>query len=98
MMRNITEDQFNNALSIFSRMQEISAPDFFYTRLMAKMEKYNRVDNKKFQIKTIWVISSLILLLIANTILLKIESDSEMKDSNTKIETLASSYDQIISN
>ena len=92
------DEQLMNDLSVFSNMKEVSAPDFFYTRLIARMEKFNKANEMESQINPVWIICSLTLLLIANTMLLKTDSNSAITDVDNNIETLASSYDQTISN
>ena len=97
-MKNLSDKQLENDLSIFSNMKEVSAPDFFYTRLIAKMERHNMSNHMESYIKPVWIICSLILLLIANTTLLRTDSNSANIDADYNIESLASSYDQTISN
>ena len=92
------DEQLMNDLSVFSNIKEVNAPDFFYTRLIAKMEKINKSEEIGSPINPVWIICSLTLLLIANTILLKTDSNSAITDVDNNIETLASSYDQTISN
>ena len=94
----MSDEQLMNDLSVFSNIKEVNAPDFFYTRLIAKMEKINKSKEIGSPINPVWIICSLTLLLIANTMLLKTDSNSAITDVDNNIETLASSYDQTISN
>ena len=46
-MRNINDEQFEQDLNVVSNLKEVSAPDFFYTRLKAKMERKQSWNNSK---------------------------------------------------
>ena len=97
-MRNINDEQFEQDLNIVSNLKEVSAPDFFYTRLKAKMEKEAKLEQFEGPLKPIAVICILTLFLFINSLIMEKESTVVQSSSNQDIEAFAASYDQIISN
>jgi hypothetical protein len=82
-------------------MQEADAGDFFYTRLMARMEN-NRPDKSwSFPLKPVWVIGTLVALLAINGFMLVQDNRPGKKNVYSSpvssIQDFASSYDQSIS-
>ena len=63
IMRNINDEQFEQDLNIVSNLKEVSAPDFFYTRLKARMEKEAKLEQFEGPLKPIAVICILTLFL-----------------------------------
>lgn len=96
MMKNISDEQLENQLDIFSSMKEVGAPDFFYTRLHARMEKEVSLANATFSFKPVLVICILTFFLIINTLLIGKNTNVAKANSNNNIEVLAASYDQTI--
>ena len=92
-MKNVFNEKLEQDLNIFSAMKEIGAPDFFYTRLNARME-----EEYELPIKPIWVIGALSLFLFINTLLLEKDKTSNSINSVESIEAFAAAYDQHISN
>ena len=97
-MRNINDEQFEQDLNIVSNLKEVSAPDFFYTRLKARMEKEAKLEQFEGPLKPIAVICILTLFLFINSLIMEKESTVVQSSSNQDIEAFAASYDQIISN
>ena len=98
IMRNINDEQFEQDLNIVSNLKEVSAPDFFYTRLKARMEKEAKLEQFEGPLKPIAVICILTLFLFINSLIMEKESTVVQSSSNQDIEAIAASYDQIISN
>lgn len=96
MMKNISDEQLENQLDVFSTMKEVGAPDFFYTRLHARMEKEVSLANATFSFKPVLVICILTFFLIINTLLIGKNKNLVNTNSNKNIEVLAVSYDQNI--
>ncbi len=97
-MRNINDEQFEQDLNIVSNLNEVSAPDFFYTRLKARMEKEAKLEQFEGPLKPIAVICILTLFLFINSLIMEKESTVVQSSSNQDIEAFAASYDQIITN
>lgn len=97
-MKNMIDNQLEHDLKIISNLKEVSAPDFFYTRLKAKMEKEAKPDEFAGSINRIFVICILTLFLFINSLIMEKESTVIHSSSNQDIEAFAASYDQIIKN
>lgn len=98
IMRNINDEQFEQDLNIVSNLKEVDAPEFFYTRLKARMEKEAKLEQFEGPLKPIAVICILTLFLFINSLIMEKESTVVQSSSNQDIEAFAASYDQIISN
>jgi hypothetical protein len=81
-------------------MQEVDTDDFFYTRLMARMERNNPEKTWNFPLKPVWVVGTLFVLLAINGFMLLQESRSaknnEYAAGASPLQHFASSYDQSI--
>lgn len=97
-MRNINDEQFEQDLNVVSNLKEVSAPDFFYTRLKARMEKEAKLEQFEGPLKPIAVICILTLFLFINSLIMEKGSTVVHSSSNQDIEAFAASYDQIITN
>ena len=97
-MKNINDDQLEHDLNIISNLKEVNAPDFFYTRLKATMEKEAKSEQFEGFAKPIAVICILTLFLFINSLIMEKESSNIHSSSNHDIEAFAASYDQIITN
>ena len=81
-------------------MQEAATDDFFYTRLKARMEKEKLQQGWSFPLKPVWVVSTLVLLLAVNGIMLAQQfkaKKSTTAASSSSLQNFAESYDQSIS-
>lgn len=94
---NTTEEQYKQALNTIAGMKEISAPDFFYTRLKARMEKEINNREVNLSIKPVLVVCTLAFFVFINTLIIKKDAVIENAKMDQNIEALAASYDQIIS-
>ena len=97
-MKNLNIDQFEHDLKIVSNLKEIGAPNFFYTRLHARLEKEYFTNEVSIPMKPILVICALTLILFINSLLLKYDSNIVSTNENQEIEAFAALYDQTISN
>lgn len=97
-MKNINDDQLEHDLNIISNLKEVNAPDFFYTRLKARMEKEAKSEQFEGSAKPIAVICILTLFLFINSLMLDKDSTLINSTTNQDIAAFAASYDQIISN
>ncbi len=97
-MKNINNEQFEQDLKIVSNLNQVDAPDFFYTRLKARMEKEAKLEQFEGPLKPIAMICILTLFLFINSLIVGKESTVVQSSSNQDIEDFAASYDQIISN
>ena len=97
-MKRIADDQLEKDLMIFSDLKEISSPQFFYSRLNARMENESQSNSLGISFNPILVICVLTLLLFVNRLLIQKEMNLINKDMDQNIEALAVSYDQTISN
>lgn len=81
-------------------MQEAITDDFFYTRLMARMERNNPEKSWNFPLKPVWVVGALFVLLAINGFMLLQESRSAINSTYaaeaSPLQHFASSYDQSI--
>ena len=97
-MKNISNEQFEHEMNIISNLKEVGAPNFFYTRLKARMEKENLSNELASTFQPIIVICALTLFLFINSLLLKSDPNIINNNSSQDLEAFAASYDQIISN
>ena len=91
--------QIEQALASIENIEKISAPDFFETRLLARMQNELVVEKSKFiQIKKpVWIIASLCVLLFMNIYLMdsnktKVVSKNR-HDEPATIQSFANDYE-----
>jgi hypothetical protein len=97
-MKNMSNEQFEQEMNIISNLKEVRAPNFFYTRLKARMDKENLSNELASPFQPIIVICALTLLLFINSLLLKSDSNIVNTNSSQEMEAFAASYDQTITN
>ena len=97
-MKKMSNEQFEHEMNIISNLKEVGTPNFFYTRLKARMEKENLSNELANPLNPILVICALTLFLFMNSLLLKNDSNIVNTNSSQEIEAFAASYDQTISN
>ena len=97
-MKNMSKEQFEHEINIISNLKEVGAPNFFYTRLKARMEKEKLSNEIVYPLKPILVICALTLFLFINSLLLINDSNIVNTNSSQEMEAFAASYDQTISN
>ena len=98
MMKHTTDEQLENDLSVISTMTAVSAPNFFYARLRARMEKESISNDLEYSIRPILVICALTLFLFINSLLLQRDTNLVNPNTNQNMEALAASYDQTVTN
>jgi len=93
-----TNNRVNQILSSLDANQRASAPDFFYTRLKARMEKElepQNKNNKIWMLRPAYAIAALIVVLVINVaVILKEEPSTEINnnsDSETE-QSIAAEY------
>ena len=97
-MKNINNKDLEADLNSISNLKAVGAPDFFYTRLKARMEKQALSNESALPLQPIVVICALTLFLFINSLLLENDSNRVNANANQEMEALAASYDQTISN
>jgi len=97
-MKNLSNEQFDKEMNVISNLKEVGAPNFFYTRLKARLDKEKLSNELANPLKPILVICALTFLLFINSLLLKNDSNIINNNSSQDLEAFAASYDQIISN
>ena len=97
-MKKMSNEQFEHEMNIISNFKEVGDPNFFYTRLTARMEKENLSNELANPLNPILVICALTLFLFMNSLLLKNDSNIVNTNSSQEMEAFAASYDQTISN
>ncbi len=97
-MKHTTYEQLENDLAVFSNFKEVGAPDFFYTRLNARMQNELKSNELEFSLQPLLVICALVLFLFINSVLLDRDTDLGNTNPNQAMEALAASYDQTVSN
>ena len=80
-------------------VREAATDEFFYTRLLARMEKNRESNGWNLPLKPVWVISSLVLLLIMNwfVIVKQSQPNTSPTASTSPLQSFAASYDQTVS-
>jgi len=94
----MSNEQFEQEMNIISNLKEVGAPNFFYTRLKARMDKENLSNELAGPFQPIIVICALTLLLFINSLLLKSDSNIVNTNSSQEMEAFAAYYNQTISN
>jgi hypothetical protein len=97
-MENLSNEQFEHEMNIISNLKEVSAPNFFYARLKARMEKEAIDITNSYSLNPVIIICALTLFLFINSWLLQTDSHLKHTNLNQNIEALAVAYDQAISN
>ncbi len=80
-------------------MQEVGTDDFFYTRLMARMESKNLQEGWSFPLRPVWVLGTLVILLAVNGLMLsqQLKAKTPVSTTASGLQAFAESYDQSIS-
>jgi hypothetical protein len=88
-----SEDLHNNieqSLSSLDGIKRAAAPDFFYTRLQARMEKELTTPAWIPFGKPVWLIATLLVFLVLNTMMIKQSRLSKTNDSVNQVSSLQS--------
>lgn len=83
-------------------MQEAGTDEFFYTRLKGRMQGNEPRQGWNLPLKPVWVISTLVLLLAVNGVMLSQQvktkaTTGSSSSGNSSLQSFAESYDQTIS-
>ena len=95
MKSRIPNSRTEKILNSLGGLQKAAAPDFFYTRLLGRMQ--NRLENAPktiFLLRPAFLTAALSVVLLANIIALQ-KMDTQQKSSNTNkatIESFAAAY------
>ena len=91
--KNKKTDEILNSLD---GMMKATAPDFFYTRLKARMEKgYEPVRKKQGALRPVFAFAALAVVLLVNAaVILKKESGNEVisNNDNDSLQSIAAEY------
>ena len=100
MQNKFSQDKVSSIMESLGGMQPAVAPDFFYTRLRAKMERPVAEKKTFFILRPAFITATLAVLLIANVISLlqtdklpKQEPSSVVQGKPATIESFATAYD-----
>jgi hypothetical protein len=82
-------------------LEEVGTDDFFYTRLVARMERNNNQTGWTLFIKPVWLASAMMVLLIINILMLlqntKLTKTVTTVSAKPSLQNFAKAYDQAIS-
>ncbi len=89
-------------LNSLDGFRKVEAPDFFYTRLKARMSEFQPVEEKelpakksKWILQPVYVVAMLVLLLVVNAVVFFQPAQNDVSTANTENDsqqTIASSY------
>ncbi len=96
-MKRNTDVELECALNAITDLKKVNAPDYFYSRLMLRMENELVSKNDELPNKSVYIIYAISLFLFISIILTKNFGTADSK-YKSNIESLALSYDQYISN
>lgn len=97
-MINHSDKEIEKELSIIDNLKVVKPPEFFFTRLKARIERENQPNNWTLPFHPIWAIGILIVFLIINSLIITEDSNSSKPDTEKNIQALATAYDQNIYN
>lgn len=90
-------NQIEESLSSLDGVQRATAPDFFYTRLTARMEKELTTPAWIPFGKPVWLIATLIVFLVLNTMMIKqtklSKSSGSEANSGSSLQSFAAEYE-----
>ena len=69
-MKHQVSDHIDQCLNSLDQVKRATAPPFFYTRLRARMDNQVLEVDKDFQLRPVFVLTLMILLLLVNTFLI----------------------------
>jgi hypothetical protein len=90
-------ETINNYLESLTGIKAAEPKDFFYSRLITRLENEQAQTTWNFPLKPVWMISTLAIFLVLNTIILKQEHKPIKIDESASIQGFANAYDQNIS-
>ena len=96
-MKKNSDAELECALNAISDLKKVNAPDYFHTKLMLRMENEIMSKDDELPTKSVYIIYAISLFLFVAILLTKNFSTADSK-YKSNIESLASSYDQYVSN
>ena len=94
-MENNGNNRIDEVLNCLDGVQRASAPDFFYTRLRARMEKGIAADNKpNWVLRPAYIFTVLLLIIAVNAfVFLKNQDQETVVDNNETVQqSIAAEY------
>jgi hypothetical protein len=93
-MDNKRNNKIEDILSSLDANQRASAPDFFYTRLKARMEKELNKGRQAWILRHAYALAALAMLLIVNAVVIlqKDETDVNTTADNETVQSAAEYY------
>ena len=94
-MKTENNSKTNEILSSLDQLKKATAPDFFYTRLKARMEKgYEKTRTRSWVLRPAFALAVILVVLIVNaSILLRGNGATEDNGNDTDlVQTIASDY------
>lgn len=84
----------NDILNSIERIERAKAPDFFYTRLKARMDKASPATTKRMLLQPAFIISGILLLLLMNIVVLVYRNNRERMNpvNNDNMQSIVSTY------
>ena len=90
-MENKRNKKIGDILSSLDATQRAVAPDFFYTRLKARMEGQHEKENtKKWLLRPAYALAALAMLLIINTVVILQKDEADLNNATADNETIQS--------
>lgn len=90
-------NKLGEILSSLDGVQRAAAPDFFYTRLQARMEKELTTPAWIPFGKPVWLIATLMVCLVMNTLMIKqskhTKTNSTSTNNSSSLQSFASEYE-----
>lgn len=94
-MENNRNNRIDEVLNSLDNVQRATAPDFFYTRLKARMEKELVAQSRKksWVLRPVYILGVLLVVLAVNAAIIFKGSSSETSPSDTEtMQSIASEY------
>lgn len=93
-MENNRNNRIDEVLNSLDGVKRPSAPDFFYTRLRAKLEKGLLDNNPKWVLRPAYIFSALLLVITINAfVFLKNQNQTTVVDNNETVQqSIAAEY------
>ena len=90
-MNNNSQIESDKVLNSLDNCKRATVPDFFYTRLKARMERdVNKGENRSWILRPAYALGGLAFLLVINTIVILQKDETEINDATADTETVQS--------
>ena len=94
-MDNKGNNRIEEVLSSFDGSKRAAAPDFFYTRLRARMERgLTNNNNRNWKLRPVYILSALLLVLAINVfVFFRSQDETATADNNESVQqSIAAEY------